>query len=485
MGVTLYTSRVILEQLGVSDYGIYSLVGGVVAMLGFFNSAMTSATQRYLSFDIGEGNEVKLQKTFSATLTIHYLISFIALLLAETLGLWYINYEMVYPLERTFAVNVVYQFSVFTFLVSVVQVPYNALIIARERMSVYAYVSIIEVFFKLIIVFLLSLGSDKLILYSILVFVVTFIMRIVYKLYCKNNFKESRYKFEYNLPYFSELLIYSGWNLFGNFAVVARGQGINILLNLFFGTLVNAAYGITMQVQSAVYMFVNNFQMAVNPQIIKLYAKDEKERMVNLIFQSSKLSFMLILLLVFPLVFNINIVLEIWLGKVPLLTNIFCKLALICVLIDSLSGSLMTGVQASGNIKNYQVVVGIIVFLNLPISFMLLKYSASDASVVFMIMVALAVVALIFRVYFLKKILYFSIINYCKDVIVPCLIITVLSTCVFTIVDVKLEIKILNFAVNSILQIFICLVGIYQIGLSKKEQLFLKDILISKFKKNI
>ncbi|MGL4583180.1 MAG: oligosaccharide flippase family protein, partial [Flavobacterium sp.] len=324
MGVTLYTSRVVLQQLGISDYGIYSLVGGIVAMLGFFNAAMSSATQRYLSFDIGKGDEQKLRKTFSATLTIHILIAVLALILAETIGLWYINYKMVFPDDRLYAVNVVYQFSILTFLLAIVQVPYNALIIARERMKVYAYVSILEAGLKLAIVFILILGEDKLILYSILIFVVAFVIRMIYQLYCQRQFKESKYRFEYDKEYFGELLAYSGWNLFGNFAAVARGQGVNMVLNLFFGTVVNAAYGITMQIQGAVQMFVTNFQMAVNPQIIKSFASGDKERMFNLVFQSSKFSYFLILLIVGPLVFNIDFILELWLGEVPQATNVFC-----------------------------------------------------------------------------------------------------------------------------------------------------------------
>src|SRR5690554_3558665 len=301
MGITLYTSRVVLQQLGISDYGIYSLVGGIVTMVGFFNAAMSSATQRYLSVDIGKNDEIQLQKTFSATLTIHIGIGVMVLIIAETIGLWYINYKMIFPQDRLFAVNIVYQFSILTFLLNIIQVPYNALIIARERMNIYAYVSILEAGLKLAIVFLLVLGTDKLILYAILTFVVALIIRLIYQVYCRRQFQESRYKFEYNKAYYKELISYSGWNLFGNIAAVAKGQGVNIVLNLFFGTVVNAAYGITNQVYSAVNMFVSNFQLALNPQIIKNYSQGNLEQSHYLILQGSKFSFYLLLIIVTPI----------------------------------------------------------------------------------------------------------------------------------------------------------------------------------------
>lgn len=285
MGVTLYSSRVILGALGVSDYGIYNVVGGIVAMMSFLNSAMAGATQRYLSFDIGKGDINSLQKTFSATLSVHFLIAFIVFFLGETIGLWYINYKMVFPPERSIAVNIVFQFSLLTLFLDIIQVPYNALILARERMNVYAYVSILEAGLKLVVAFsLLWFGVDKLILYSILTFCLVFIIRNIYKYYCKRNFPESKYKFEYNKSYFVELISFSGWNLFGTMSLVAKNQGVNMILNLFFGTMINASYGIAMQVQGAVNQFVSNFQTALNPQIIQNYAGGNKEKSVSLMF---------------------------------------------------------------------------------------------------------------------------------------------------------------------------------------------------------
>ncbi|MDM1094744.1 oligosaccharide flippase family protein [Myroides odoratimimus] len=482
MGVTLYTSRVVLQQLGVSDYGIYSLVGGVVTMLGFFNAAMSSATQRYLSFDIGKGDDVKLQKTFSATLTIHFFIAIFVLVLAETLGLWYVNYKMVFPEDRLYAVNMVYQFSVLTFLFNIVQVPYNALIIARERMQVYAYVSVLEAILKLGIVFFLVFGNDKLILYSILTFVVAFIIRLIYQIYCKNQFKESEYRYEYDKEYYKELLAYSGWNLFGNFAAVARGQGVNMVLNLFFGTVVNAAYGMAMQVQGAVQLFVNNFQMAVNPQIIKTYASGDFYKMKNLVFQSSKFSFFLLLFLLVPLLLHTDFLLITWLGEVPKTTALFVKLMLLSILIDSISGSLMIAVQATGKVKWYQIILGTLIFMNLPISYFVLKIGG-EGYYVFLVLILITLLTLIFRMFFLKSILNFEILDFLRSVVLRVFYVSIIIIliCVLlndVIYDLNNGMTIIRFGNCLFIEVLFLVFIILLIGTNKKEKRFIGNLVI-------
>src|SRR5690606_5752429 len=356
MGVTLYTSRIVLNTLGIDDYGIYSIVGGVVALFGFFNAAMSSATQRYLSFDIGQQDYKKLQKTFNTTFVIHIGIALLILLFANTIGLWYINNRLNVSQEKIITVNWVYQFSVLTSLIGVMQVPFNALIIARERMNVFAMISIVDVVLKLVIVYiLLIVNYNKLIAYSILVFGVTFFVALAYRIYCYSNFQESKFKFFKDKQYYKELLVYSGWNLFGNIATVAKGHGINLVLNVFFGTVVNAAYGITMQVQNAVSVFVNNFQLAVNPQIVKSYSQGDLNRTHQLIFQSSKYSFFLMLIITLPILLNTEYILTLWLKTPPPYTVSFVQLCLVNVLIDCISGPLMIGAQATGKIKIYQI----------------------------------------------------------------------------------------------------------------------------------
>ncbi|MFV0148635.1 MATE family efflux transporter [Empedobacter falsenii] len=481
MGITLYTSRIVLEELGVSDYGIYNLVGGIVAMIGFFNAAMSSATQRYLAHDIGKGNFSQLKKTFSATLTIHFGIAILGLFIAETLGLWYINYKMVFSIEKIYAVNIVYQFSILTFLLNIIQVPYNALIIARERMKVYAYMSILEAILKLGIVFILILiPNNKLIYYAFLTFIVSLVIRILYQIYCRKSFEESKYKFIYDRLYYKELISYSGWNLFGNIAAVSKGQGVNLILNLFFGTVVNAAYAITNQVVGAVNLFASNLQMAFNPQIIKQYTQGNIDDSQKLIRQSSKYSYLLMLLLILPFLLNTDYILVLWLKEVPKYTNLFIQLALINILIDCLSGSLMTGIQATGKIKWYQIIVGILVFINLPLSYLSLKLDFSPISV-YIISIIISLISLNFRLYFLKKEMGFNIIKYYKLVILSCFILTLLGLILIYLFKLKLPIKdnFGNFIFQSFLLDFIILGLIFFIGINKFE----KVVIFKKIKK--
>ncbi len=478
MGITLYTSRVVLKELGISDYGIYSIVGGVVAMLGVLNAAMATATQRYLSFDMGKADPVQLNKTFSATLSIHIGIAILILFLTETLGLWYINYKMVFPAEKYFAVNIVYQFSVLTLLISIIQVPYNALILARERMKVYAYVSILEAILKLLIVFILgAFGLDKLIVYAALTFFVALLIRIVYQIYCRKQFPESKFHFEWNKSYFKELISYSGWNLFGSLASIGRNQGSNVVLNLFFGTVINASYGITNQVQTAVSLFVTNFQTALNPQIIKNYAKRDYEMMHKLICKGSKLSFFLVLLLFFPLYYNIDFILNLWLVKVPEHSSVFIKLSLIVILIDCLSGPLMVGSQATGKIKYYQIVVGSILLMNLPISYYLLKSGINKPEIVYYVSICMSLLAFVFRVLFLRQMIDFPVKYYIKNVIFNLLIIMILCVGIFnTIIPLILDLEgVKGFLISSFVIIIISILLIIIIGLDKEEKLFLKS----------
>lgn len=435
MGVTLYMSRIVLEQLGVSDYGIYSLVGGIVALFGFLNSSMSSATQRYLAFDLGKKDGKRLQKTFSVTLTIHIAIAILILLVAETIGLWYVNNKVVLPPDRLFAANVVYQFSVLTALIGVIQVPYDSLIIAYEKMNVYAYISIVEVGLKLGLVFLLVIyGGDKLIAYAAMMFLVSLIIRIAYQIYCRRNYIASKYSFEYDKIYFKELIGYSGWNLFGGMAAVSRGQGINIVLNLFFGTVVNAAYGITLQVQSAVNQFVTNFQRAVNPQIIKTYSEGNLERMHKLIIQSSKFSFLLMLLLVAPILFNTDFVLNLWLKNPPEFTASFVQLSLIGVLIDCISGPLMVAVQATGKIKIYQITIGSLIILTLPLAVVWLHYGGKPV-VVYYSVILINILSFLARLFFLKALLGLNIGKFLKVAIFRMALVSLMIFSVFIFLE--------------------------------------------------
>lgn len=485
MGVGLYTSRLVLDALGVVDYGIYGLVGGIVTMFAFLNMAMSSSTQRYLSFDIGRNDQDRLQKTFNATLNIHFLIAFIFLVLAETIGLWLINYKLVIPIDRMYAANWVYQISVFTFILNVIQVPYSALLIARERMSVYAYVSILQSVLKLIIVFILvQADTDRLILYAILTFCVSFVIRMVYKLYCKKHFKESVYKFYYDKIYYKELLSFSGWSLFGNIAAVARSQGSNILLNLFFGPIANASYSLTRMVQGIIGNFVSNFQVALNPQIVKTYSKGDKQASLNLMFKSAKFSFFAMLILVLPFIYNIDYVMNLWLKEIPLYTIDFIKLALIYSLIETISNPLMIGAQATGNIKWYQITIGSFIFLALPIVWIVLKLT-NNPVYIYWVLIGNSFVALVFRVLFLVKMMDLNAMKFLKEVVIKIILVISLTLSLLYILLKLLRFsnELYTFILSSAIITVTNLLIISFIGLTHSEKTFIFNIIKSKIKK--
>lgn len=482
MAVSLYTSRVVLNTLGVEDYGVYSIVGGIVTLFSFFNGAMTSATQRFLAFDIGKNDIEQLKKTFNTTLNIHIAIAILVLILAETIGLWFVNYKLNLPVDRMIAVNWVYQFSVFTFLLGIIQVPYDALIVAREKMDIYAYMSIIEVFLKLIIVYLLVVFSfDKLILYAGLFFLVSFIVRAGHVYYCKWKYKESKYQLYFDKAFYKVLLSYSGWNLFGNIASVARGQGSNILLNLFFGTVLNAAYGISLQVQGTVQAFVTNFQMAVNPQIIKLYAAGNNEECLKLIFQSAKFSYFLLFLIATPIIFNIDFILELWLGNPPKYTSVFVMLSLVSMLIECISGPLMIGAQATGNIKWYQIVIGTLIFLNLPISYILLKIYKSP-ELIFYSSIIISVLSLVFRLFFLRNIMKFPVKIFFNSVLLRIVFVSIFVILLqyFFFQLILIRNSMVYFFVNISVICFFSIVFIYTIGINSEEKKAIKMLILNK-----
>ena len=412
MGVSLYTSRIVLRELGVSDYGIYSLVGGFIALFGFLNMAMSTATQRYLTFDLGSDEE-RLQKTFSATLTIHIGIALVVLLLAETIGLWYVNYKMVFPVERTLAVNVVYQFSIATSLLTIVQVPYNALIIARERMSIYAYVSIVEVFLKLGIVFLLVFfDSDKLIMYAILTFILALGIRLFYQFYCRNHYKESHYKFHWDKDYYKELISYSSWNLFGQSANLLSTQGTSVLFNLFYGATINATISIANQVNAAVYGFVSNFQLAFNPQITKTYAKAQFIEHKKLILTSSKVSLIIMTILASPVLLFTTKLLNIWLGNnLPEYVVQFVQIVLLYSLIDALAGPFWTSAYAIGKVKKYNLGISFINILTIPIIYILLSLGINPY-MAFLTKLIVSIAVQLYRYYHVNSYIRFNFIEF-------------------------------------------------------------------------
>lgn len=378
MIVSLYTSRVVLEVLGAKDFGIYSVVGGIVIMLGFLNSAMNGATQRFLSYEIGNGEESKLQEVFSVSINIHIFIASILLILAETVGLWFLNYELNIPSDRMVAANWVYQFSILSVIVNIISVPYTAMIISHEKMTVYAYISMLEVILRLGVVFLLMVVDlDKLSAYAILMFCTVLLVQSVYILYCKRKFIDSKYILICKSDKYKEILSFVGWDLYGNLSTVVRTQGVNILINIFFNPIVNAANGIAMQVQSAVMSFGSNAVMAIRPQVIKSYSSGDNKSMFSLILESSKYCYILLWTISLPLMIEMPFVLKVWLKDVPEYTAMFCVLTLIFNLFAVMSTVAVSGLHALGMIKRPSLINGTIYMSVIPISYVFFKLNYS------------------------------------------------------------------------------------------------------------
>ena len=405
MLVSLYTVRVVLNVLGAEDYGIYNVVAGVVTMFSFLSSAMATASQRYFSFDLGKNDTEHLKITFSVTFQIYVLLALIIVIIAETVGLWFVNHKLVIPEVRMLAANWIYQGAILSFLFTLITTPYMASIIAHENMNVYAYVSIIEAGLKLGIVFLLKvLPYDKLIVYGLLLATVALINTSIYRLYCHHKYEECKFRFVKDVALFKEIVSYSGWNLFGSASTVVRKQGITILLNLFFGPIVNAARAVSSQVSGAVMSFAQNFSNALRPHIIKLYAAEKKEEMMKMLRYGTKIVFYLMLMICIPLYFQTPYLMKLWLRKVPDDTVLFVRLVTIHALIDSISYPLMAVVQATGKIKLYQSVVGGARILNLPISYILLRLGFA-AEIVFIVEIAVSIVSLILRLIIAQNII--------------------------------------------------------------------------------
>lgn len=479
MAVTLYTSRVVLATLGVDDYGIYNVAGGVVVMFTFINSAMANASQRFLTFELGIGDFGKLHKVFCTSVIIHAFISLIILLLAETIGLWFLNNYMVIPAERMDAAHWVYQFAVLSTIAVMMRVPFNASIIAHEKMSAFAYISILEVILKLIIVYMLSIFDiDKLKLYAILMFCIQFLDCSIYIAYCYKHFTECHFRFYYNKQLFNEMISFAGWSMFGNLAAVAFTQGVNILLNIFFGPVVNAARAVAVQVQNAVQGFVSNFQMALNPQITKNYASGNMEQMHTLIFASSRFSFFLLFFLSLPIIIEAEQILGVWLEEVPQHTVKFVRLILCIMMVDAIANPLITAAQATGRIKVYQAVVGGILLLIVPLSYIALKLG-NNPEVVFIVHFSMVIVAHIARLLMVRPMIHLSLRKYFYNVILKIASVTIISSLLPAVIYIILpQDKFYSFLVVCCVSAISVATSVFLVGLVKNE----KILIINKFK---
>lgn len=424
--IGLYTSRVVLQTLGITDYGIFTAVGGVVAMLGFLNTSMASSSQRFLTYALGEGDNTKVNQVFVTSFWVHLLVALIVLFVAETAGLWFVYEKMVIPEERFYAALWVYQCSIVSSIITIMSVPFNSLIIAYERMSIFAYISIVEVLMSLGIVFLLQVGSfDRLVLYAILIMTVRTIVFLIYKYYCNKNISTSKYKYFFEKDLFGRMVKFSLWSMNGHLALVGASQGINLLLNLFFGPAINAAHGIATQVQSHVYSFCTNFNLASKPQITKLYANSMYEEMHRLVIQSSKFSFFLMMILALPLIMNASSILHCWLGIVPDYSVQFVIVMLLSSLARSLSFPLIASVHATGNLKRFQIWEGTVLLMVVPIAYLLLKFGHVYPVVVMCVYLILEIIAQFVRVGIVLPMIHLPYKDYVIGVVRPLILVIV------------------------------------------------------------
>lgn len=426
--VNLISIRILWNLLGQDDYGIYNIVGGIVIMFSFINSGMVAASQRYIAFELGNNNHDRLQKVFSISVKIHFILSLIILIIGESIGLWFLNAGLNIPDNRMFAANIVYQFSLFSFILTVISVPYNACIVAHEHMNVYGYLGIFEVILKFVSVLMLFvINGDKLIIYAILVFSVSLLMRIIYGLYCRKYFQECHYIAHHDKSLLKEMFSFAGWSLFGTMGFAAREQGLNFILNIWFGVAMNAAKSISTQVSGVLNNFAANIQMAIKPQIIKRYAVGDYCSVINLVCKGSKYSFLMVGIFAVPLYLCAEIVLNAWLGNVDIYTIQFLRITLFVVLIETLHGPIVTALQATGKVKVFQLTIGIIMLMSLPIAWIWLVYDKNPYAIIW-VMLGTSIIGMIARLFLLRSSMEFSISQFFKSVILKVFI--VISSCV-------------------------------------------------------
>ena len=408
MLVGFYTSRIVLEALGENDFGVYNVVGGVVAMFTVISGTLNSAVSRFITFELGKGEGAQINKVYSTAVTIQLLLALTVVILAEPAGLWFIRNKMTIDPSRISAAIWVLQFSLLAFAVNLMSVPQMASITAYEKMSAYAFIGIFDGLMRLGVALLILHSSfDRLILYSALMAGVVILVRMAYGIYCRRNFPECRYRPVFDLPLVREMFSFAGWNFIGVTSGVLRDHGGNILVNVFFGTALNAARGVAVQLNGAVQGFVTNFMTAVNPQITKSYASGDRYYMLSLVQKSSRMSFFLLFVIALPMLFNTEYLLSIWLKEVPMQSASFVRLFLIFALSESLSNSLITAQLATGNIKRYQIIVGGLQLLNLPVSYVCLKAGAAAESTV-AVSIVISQICLVARLLLLKSMIGLS-----------------------------------------------------------------------------
>lgn len=482
--ISLYTSRVILQTLGVSDYGIYNAVGGFVAMFALLSGMLTNSINRFLAFELGKGDMDKLKRVFCTAVNVMALLSCLILVLGATAGVWFLNCAMNIPDGRTAAANVVLACSVLTFIVNLVSVPYNASIVAHEKMSAFAYISLVEATAKLLIVYAIAIApTDRLMTYAVMLLAMQLLVRLLYGVYCRRHFEECAYHFAIDKPLLKEMTTFAGWNFIGAGAAIINVHGINVMMNLFFGVTVNAARGIATQVNTVVWQFVTNFMMAMNPQITKSYAQGDYRYMHSLVCRGAKFSFFLILFFLVPLCLEAHQVLVLWLGIVPEYAVSFVRLTLVSSALNVLSGTLVTGLHASGRLKRYMLIVGSVEITNFPLTYVAFKMGCSPLASYY-IYLGVYFILMLLRLYLVKDLIHMKASLFVRKVYLRVLLVGITASVVPLLVYMPQEetlFRLLSVCLVSFASTAAC---VYLLGLDSDERALITGYIKKKIRRD-
>ena len=485
MVVSLYTSRVVLNTLGVVDYGIYGVVGGFVSMFSLISSSLSSAVSRFLTFELGRGDFNRLKRVFSTSLLIHIVLAFVIFIIAETVGVWFVNNKMTIPPDRLYAAKWVFQASIFSFMFGLFSVPYNASIVSHEKMSAFAYIGILDTTLKLLIVLFIAhcrWHFDKLIVYSILLTTVAVLLQLIYLIYCRMHFHECRLKVAFDKEFWKEISAFSVWNFIGCTAGILKDQGVNVLLNLFVGPVLNAARGVASSVNTAISGFAGNFMTALNPQITKSYASGDLKYAHFLVERGSRFSYYILMFLAIPILLETDFILTLWLNEYPEHSMHFVRLVLMLSMVDILSNTLITLQNATGSIRNYQLVVGCILLLNFPISYLCLK-AGFEPECTYVVAILVGMTCLIARLLFVRKTALLPMSGFMRNVVLNVLLVTLFALILPYVVHVIMPGGWKRFLVIGVVSVVTSSLSILFVGCSKNERVFIEEKILSVIRK--
>ena len=484
LAITLYTTRIVLSVLGIEDYGVYNVVCGFVSMFAFLNVSMSNGIQRFYNYELGKNGERGALKVYNTSLVIQFIIAFVIVLLTETLGVWYLHNKMVIPEDRILSAEYIFQFSILSFVFIILQAPYTAAVMAHEKMDFYAVISVLDAVIRLLIVFVVPFFClDKLVVYGLFMGAISIVNFMIYFVYCKLKFNEIKFVRFFDLTFFRSMVGFSGWNIFGSFAGIMREQGINLILNLFFGPVVNAARGIAYQVNGGLQSFVTNITIPVRPQVVQSYAVGNIERTMKLTYVISKFSCFFLFLVSLPVILEIDYILDVWIGEnVPEHASTFVIIVVVQSYFNNLNSAVSGVVHASGKMKRYQLSGCIVNLMTLPVAYLLLLYvkSAEFALIIVLLFtIFVQVVALVI----MKEIVEYRYSDYIQLVIIPILKVIIVASIIPTLIHLYMPLSLLRFLVVSSISLIFSIGSIYIIGCNKSEKLMVKSIIGTMAKK--